>query len=80
METTIRKWGNSLAVRLPKHIAKKLALHEGSRVKLMERKKEVVISSTPQKHPSFKERIKMIRPEHLHKEILWGEPRGKEIW
>ena len=68
METTIKKWGNSLAVRLPKHIAQKLALREGSRVRLWERKKEVAVSPIPQKHLSLKKRIQMITPETNHQE------------
>lgn len=32
MTTTIQKWGNSLAVRLPKEIIRQLALKQGSGV------------------------------------------------
>jgi len=32
MTTKIQKWGNSLAVRLPKEVARKLTLQEGSEV------------------------------------------------
>jgi antitoxin MazE len=33
-ETQVAKWGNSLAVRIPKAIAKKAQLAEGDRVSL----------------------------------------------
>ena len=69
METTIRKWGNSLAVRLPKHIAKRLALREGSRVQMRERTADVIISPAGQKHPSLKELVRLITPENRHSEI-----------
>jgi putative transposon-encoded protein len=36
MSTTIRKWGNSLAVRLPKkEVAKRLRVREGSDVRII---------------------------------------------
>ena len=80
METTIQKWGNSLAVRLPKAITQKLALQEGGRVAVKEWKKTVIISPAPEKRLSLRERVRLIRPEHLHKEFSWGKPRGKELW
>lgn len=80
METTIQKWGNSLAVRLPKLVAQRLALREGVRVQVREEKRRVVISTAPVKRLSLRERVSRIRPEHLHGEIAWGKRRGKEIW
>jgi len=44
METTIKKWGNSLAMRLPRHIVKKFALRDGSRVAIEERRGEIIIT------------------------------------
>ena len=69
METTIRKWGNSLAVRLPKHITKKLALREGSRVQMRERTADVIISPAGQKHLSRKKMLRMVSPGNRHPEI-----------
>ena len=80
METTIQKWGNSLAVRLPKAVAQKLALRPGTRVRVYEEKRGVIISSVPSKRLSLRERVNLIRPEHLHGETPWGKPRGKEVW
>lgn len=54
METTIQKWGNSLAVRLPRHITRHLRLHEGSRVAVREQKTNVMIVPTP-KSPKSKQ-------------------------
>ena len=80
METMIKKWGNSLAVRLPKHVVKKLALREGARVDVREQKKGVIISPAPQTRLTLKERIELITPENSHEEIDWGPPQGKEVW
>ena len=80
METTIQKWGNSLAVRLPKEVTRKLALRQGRKVRVYEKKKEVIIAPTREKEKSLKELIGEITPKNLHRETDWGAPRGREIW
>lgn len=43
MVTKIQKWGNSLAVRLPKKLITRLGLREGSEVMVDEREQNVLI-------------------------------------
>ena len=45
MTTKIRKWGNSLAIRIPKYIIDRLGLKEGSLV-------DLDIKKIPKKKPS----------------------------
>ena len=80
METTIQKWGNSLAVRLPKGVTTKLALREGSRVEVREGKEGILIQETPKERRSLKELVRMIHPDQIHSEELWGKALGKEVW
>ena len=80
METTIQKWGNSLAVRLPKEVATKLALYAGSRVEVHEGKAGILIRHSPQARRSLKELVRMIRRDELHAEETWGRARGREAW
>ena len=80
METTIQKWGNSLAVRVPRSMAQKLALRVGSTVAMREEKKTIIIRAAPKTRKSLKALIAMIRPENMHEEMDWGKPAGKEIW
>lgn len=80
MITKIRKWGNSLAVRFPKHIVKKLALREGTEIEMHEQKRKVIISPASKARLTLKERIALITPENSHDEIDWGPPQGKEVW
>jgi antitoxin MazE len=49
MHTHLRKWGNSLGVRIPKEIAKQLQLHFGSPVTI-ELKNERIIIQVPKYH------------------------------
>ena len=78
--TTIQKWGNSLAVRIPRDIAEELDLSEGKHV--MIKHKDGMLTVRPVQIPSYslKELLKGVTKMNLHKEIDWGPPRGKEIW
>lgn len=81
METTIQKWGNSLAVRLPKQLARKLKLNEGSAVFIAEdAKHRIVIKRTPKGKASLASLISRIHRSNLHSEVEWNVPRGKEAW
>lgn len=80
MKTTIQKWGNSLAVRLPKEVAEKLAFREGSRVEVGEAKEGILICQTSKERQSLKTLVGMIRPEQMHGEVEWGSISGKEVW
>lgn len=43
MTTKVKKWGNSLAVRLPQEMVRRLALREGSDVTVREEDARIVI-------------------------------------
>ena len=43
MTTKIRKWGNSLAVRIPREMIRRLALEEGSGVVVRHNKDTIII-------------------------------------
>jgi antitoxin MazE len=80
METTIQKWGNSLAVRVPKQVATKLALRAGSRVEMHEATEGLLIRQTLTVHRSLKDLVRMIHPNELHGETEWGSAHGNEVW
>jgi len=81
METTIQKWGNSLAVRLPKELARKLKLREGSAVLVTEdTKRRIVIKHTLKKKVHLAELVSKISPDTMHHELSWSAPQGKEAW
>lgn len=80
METKIQKWGNSLAVRLPRAIIKKFAFHQGSPVVVMEERKRIVIIPPVRVNVSLQELVRRITPENLHDEVSWGNARGREVW
>ena len=80
METKIQKWGNRLAVRLPKRIATKFELQEGSWVLVTEGKENIIIKRSSHKKPPLKDLVDDINSKNIHNETSWNSPQGKEVW
>jgi antitoxin MazE len=82
MNTTIKKWGNSLALRIPKSFAKEIKLEEGAAVDLKIEENKIIIlpKRKREKKYSLKELVSKITPENVYKEIDFGPPVGKEIF
>jgi antitoxin MazE len=78
MEAVVKKWGNSLGIRIPHLIARELSLKDGSCVDITEKGKEIVIKIIPKNRLS--KMVSNINESNLHAEIETGEPVGKEIW
>lgn len=81
MTTKVKQWGNSLAIRVPKEIAKKAFLVEGSEVVLSLKNKDIVIVKTGKKKETLRDLVAKITPENRHELIIpAGDIVGKEIW
>ena len=76
MHATISKWGNSLALRLPRNIAEGVNLVEGATVELEIEGGSIRI--TPRR-PKFK-LADLLADEAKSEELDWGEPKGDEAW
>ena len=80
MRTRIQKWGNSLAVRIPKSYALESRIEEGALVRLsVESGKLVVAPEIPQEF-KLNELLDGINKKNIHREISTGRPVGREIW
>jgi len=80
MNTKVQKWGNSLAVRLPKAIARAALFKAGTPVFIKQDLRGITIVPKSAKEPTFEEMIAQIDPKNLPEKIDWGEPVGNEIW
>jgi antitoxin MazE len=83
METKVRKWGNSLAVRVPKKVADSLRLKEGARVRIEADPANQTaqirqVSAKPVY--TLKQLLKGVTLQKIHREIDWGKPAGRELW
>ena len=78
MEAVIKKWGNSLGIRIPSIMAKDLSLKDGSHVEIRDEEDRIII--IPSQKENLKDLLSKISKSNLHKEIDTGSPVGNEIW
>jgi antitoxin MazE len=80
MKVSVQRWGNSLAVRIPKAIAVESELTEGAVVDMKLAKGKVVL--IPVRHPelTLEELLSGVTEENTHHEVDFGRPVGREIW
>ena len=79
MTTTIQKWGNSLALRLPKALATEAHMAAGSRVELVRTDEGVLVKVGRKPHYRLSELLAGVTSENIHPETDWGRPVGREI-
>jgi len=80
MKTRIQKWGNSLALRIPRPFAEESNLREDSSVDVSVRNGKLVVVPLVELAPSLDELVKQITPRNRHGETETGGPVGNEIW
>ena len=80
MQTKIKKWGNSLALRIPKLLASDANLKINKTVDISIDKGSIIITPISEKEYSLEKLLKKVNKNNLHKEIGTGSPVGKEIW
>jgi len=80
METRVQKWGNSLALRIPKHLADEAGLKDNSPVELLLRDKKVVIVPVVKPALSLEVLLTQVTDENHHREVDTGPVVGGEVW
>lgn len=80
MRTKIARWGNSLALRIPKRLADAHHLSEGSDLEIFEAEGEIRIRPIRPERYRLADLLEDVTPENLHGEHWVDDARGKEIW
>ncbi len=79
MKSTISRWGNSLALRLPKEAIERGNLHDGDDVSIIEDRGRLILD--PQTRVNLDELIAQMSPETFHDDPFAAVPVvGAEIW
>lgn len=78
MTVSLKKWGNSLALRIPKDVASSLHVDTNSLMELDV--KDGVLTLRPKKNNLLETLVSQINSENLHKEIDTGRSVGNEEW
>lgn len=79
MKTKLSRWGNSLALRLPKQIALSQNLNEGIDLEIKEERGGFFVRAAPKQY-SLSELLEGVDATNLHSETFCDDPQGKEIW
>ena len=80
MQTQIKKWGNSLALRIPKLLALDANMKLNKLVDISFDKGSIIITPIDEKEYSLKKLLEGVSKNNLHGEFDTGTPVGKEIW
>lgn len=80
MKTRVQRWGNSLAVRIPKAYAAEVGLDDGSPVELRVDRGKIVLELAAPPAPKLEDLLSKVRKSNLHGEVDTGQPVGREVW
>ncbi|MBN8828100.1 MAG: AbrB/MazE/SpoVT family DNA-binding domain-containing protein [Sphingobacteriia bacterium] len=79
MQIHFSKWGNSIAVRIPKSVAEELGLNDGTIGNLkLNANKSLVIEKINDRKSLLNKLLNDITPDNLHNEISSGYSIGAE--
>ena len=78
MEAVVKKWGNSLGIRIPNLIVREFSLKDGSFVDINDNGNEILIR--PIRKNNLSDMLTLINEENIHEEIKSTGPIGNEIW
>jgi antitoxin MazE len=78
--THMARWGNSLAMRIPKHVAEQASLDDGDELLVEVDAKGTLIVRTAKGRPSLAELAQNITTDNVHRAEDWGGRSGKETW
>ena len=83
MEAVLRKWGNSIGLRIPTGLLAELDLAENSTVDLRVEDGKLIVAPKRQGRKwkySLGELLAGVTEENIHPETDWGDPVGDEAW
>ena len=77
MKVQVQKWGNSLALRIPKSFAVETNISQNSTVELTVKNGQINLKPI-NTEPTLEELLESITSENLHAEIDFGKAEGAE--
>ena len=80
MQTKIQKWGNSLALRIPKPFAQEIGLDQNSVVEVSLTEGNLVLTPVVAPQYTLEELLAQVTEANLHSEVETGSAMGKEVW
>ena len=78
MKTTAQKWGNSLAVRVPKGMAQQAGLKVNDDLDIVVKKGALILKPHLRRVYRLEDLLKRMTTQNVHDEIGFGGPVGHE--
>ncbi|EOU8530322.1 AbrB/MazE/SpoVT family DNA-binding domain-containing protein [Shigella sonnei] len=78
-QVTVKKWGNSVSVRLPAAIVRAASLHVDDEVELSVKDGTITIVPVRTKEFTLEALMAEVSGDNIHDEVSYGEPDGKEL-
>ena len=80
MRVQVQKWGNSLALRIPKPFATEVQVEEGTLVDLSVVKGKLVVTPATRKKTTLSQLLAKVNRTNVHGEVETGPSVGREAW
>jgi antitoxin MazE len=80
MKAVLQKWGNSLALRIPKNFADEIKVHEGHPVDVCVTKGRLMVAPVKAVEYRLDDLVAGISRKNRHGEVTAGDARGREVW
>ena len=80
MKTRIQKWGNSLALRIPKSFATEIGLEKETAIEISLADGKLVIKPVAKPKQTLKQLLAKVTKDNLHHEVETGRAVGNEAW
>jgi antitoxin MazE len=80
MKSTIKKWGNSAAIRIPAAVMKAVEFDLDEIVDVREEEGRIIIEPVRQKAYDLHALLKGITPKNQHQAADFGPALGEEVW
>jgi len=83
MKVEFLKWGNSLALRVPKAFAEEIGAVAGKPAEMTAENGTLVVKVAKRRRRrryNLENLINGITEENRHPEVDWGPPVGNEVW
>ena len=80
MHSKVQKWGNSLALRIPKAFALEVGLREDADVEVSIRQGNLVVAPLKTSTYNLNDLLAKVTRRNLHGEVDLGPAAGREAW
>ncbi len=80
MRTRVQKWGNSLALRIPKSFANEVGLQRETSVEVSLDDGKLVITPVSEPKLTLEQLLAEVTEDNLHHEVDTGTAVGNEAW